>query len=604
MNFTHSGRTQQAIFSVLVFAASLCLLLCFNSQYLRLIEGFTLFLPGSDFFADMACTPGGALQWVGAYMTQWLFHPALGASIYAAMLLGLMWLAYGATGLPRRWFAACGAVPALLLLSVLQLGYIIFSNKAPGFVYADALGVAFALAALWGCRIIPLRWLRLTLIPVLAIALYPVLGVYAFLASALCALHEARISTPLFVLVPVALAALAIFFAPRIFFYCPAMIVPKQMMYTLPLTELRPGEWLIYIPYMAIFAVLALAVLRPRLPFLSAAKQALASAIVLLAAFVATFVFRCSDPNFHLTAELYNALMADDFNAAIEARAKYPDLVPTRANVQLTNCAMWRLNIFGDRAFTFPHGGAAFSSSRSKTAMRDISAMLLPYHMGRVNNAYRWSMEYSVEYGLKPYYLMLMAKCAILNGEMALASKYLSTLSKTRNYKDFASKYTPYLYDKEARENDPQLLEIRALMCYRNDLYGDGGRVEAYYMPLTASIFGGSPQLMRLSMDANLIQKNVDGFMTRFQSMAKSMKHVPIHYQEAFLLWCNAHGISQDDPRTRVVDEGIKRRYNAFFEAMTPLQHLPEDEMGEVLRSRFGNTYWFYYFFTNNLHTI
>ena len=58
-----------------------------------------------------------------------------------------------------------------------------------------------------------------------------------------------------------------------------------------------------------------------------------------------------------------------------------------------------------------------------------MNGIIVNYHIGKLNDSYRWCMEYMVEYGMRNFYIKYMTKCALLNEEYALAEKYLNILS-------------------------------------------------------------------------------------------------------------------------------------------------------------------------------
>ena len=94
-----------------------------------------------------------------------------------------------------------------------------------------------------------------------------------------------------------------------------------------------------------------------------------------------------------------------------------------------------------------------------------MSGRPLFYFTGHINECYRWSMEYMVEYGKRVSNLKYMVKCAIVNQEYALAQKYNSLLSQTLFHKDWARKYQAFIDQPELTESDNEIQAIRRLLA-------------------------------------------------------------------------------------------------------------------------------------------
>lgn len=73
-------------------------------------------------------------------------------------------------------------------------------------------------------------------------------------------------------------------------------------------------------------------------------------------------------------------------------------------------------------------------------------------------------MELSVEYGWRVSCLKYMVKCALLQGEYALANKYNNLLMKTAFHKDWAKKYQTYIDHPERMKENQEFTQISALM--------------------------------------------------------------------------------------------------------------------------------------------
>lgn len=85
--------------------------------------------------------------------------------------------------------------------------------------------------------------------------------------------------------------------------------------------------------------------------------------------------------------------------------------------------------------------------------------MTLYYYLGYTNGAQREAFEYNepTEGMMVPAAVKILAQTNIIQGNYALADKYLSYLDHTLFYSDWAQQYRKFLYNDKAVESDPEL---------------------------------------------------------------------------------------------------------------------------------------------------
>lgn len=604
-----SSLLAKLIICIAVALFTVAILGGYNYYYIKMVDNLSLFLPTGAFWSDMTRLPGGLLAWAGSYMTQFFYHPWLGACVYGACLVGLMLLMQKAYRLPARCFALSGAGAAMLLLGLLEVGYVMYSLKSPGFAYSNVLGTAVAAAIFWAYRSLRAWWLRLALM-VVVIATYPWIGFYALLSIATFALYEAagaiwsedktaRIASAAIA----AFGVIAIWLSPKMFWQYGTQMQSKAEMYVSGLPAFYDGEGALWIPYIILFALMgfmAFWAMRWRKDAAKPRTALIFTSALLAVSLACVWAFQAKDANFRATLEMDCALSDLDWQGVVDAREKL-DETPTRITTLYTYMALMRQGKASDKMFAYVNGAAPYATSRTSTVMRDIATFTLNYHFGRVHSAYRWAMEYAVEYGLKAEYLKRMAKCAILFGEPKLAQKYLDALSHTMYHKEWAKRYQKYIDDPDAIAEDPEFKLLRPLMYYRDHIGGDGGKLESNLMPLYASMNGGTPEIMELAMQACLMQKNIDEFMNKFVRNWKSMKRIPVHFQEAVLLWSmvNNNNAYQQFP----IDKNIMQRFQRFHNLSKNRKDYSTEQNYDLFKAQYGDTYWFYFFFTLGLKT-
>lgn len=114
-----------------------------NSDLLFEAQEQSLWLPGSLFMQDMLQQPGGWFNYVGRYLTQYFYYPAIGASILIILWLSIYVLTLFAFRL--KWYLSWVAmiVPMLLLWAETSIGYAVYISKVPEVWFAPSLFVTF-----------------------------------------------------------------------------------------------------------------------------------------------------------------------------------------------------------------------------------------------------------------------------------------------------------------------------------------------------------------------------------------------------------------------------------------------------------------------------
>ena len=322
--------------------------------------------------------------------------------------------------------------------------------------------------------------------------------------------------------------------------------------------------------------------------------------ILFIAALFATYHYQFNDENFRITISMDRAIQENDWQKAIHHAAAQKG-EPTRLIVLNTDMALYKSGKAGDCMFKFKINGAPYRIIRTSPVMRSTGAKALYFQYGKINYCYRWCMEDKVEYGMKVEYLKYMVKCALLNGEFALARKYNSTLSQTLFHKDWAAKYQRYIDNPESMAEDTEFKAIRPLMAYNNALEGDGGLLEAYLISQIAYMEGGPPELVELSLQCTLVQKDIRRFWPRFILYAQTHQRLPRHYQEAAILYSFLE--RKVDYRHFKIEDEVVTRFNKFIKLSEQMAGQSDEKSKETFKPCFSDTFWYYYFFVKGLKT-
>ena len=583
-----------ALFGIVSFI----ILIAGHSEYLRRLELLSLFMSGKDFLAECMSVPGGFIDWISAFFNQLFYYPAAGSLLFTLFLILLWILTAKATGLKGLSVLTAGVVPAMLFLFPLLPGYEVFTVKTDAFAWTGIFGFGASLLILWAFRNSRYPATDLAVV-VAALALYPPLGFYALFGLLLCVIEGIVLRRKWWVLV---VAAVGVAVWPQICFYCFESHTMASRIYLSGLPRMGENPGNLMTPYwIAIGWIALLTATGMKLETLRNKKSfPLCTSAVFLLSLGAMIILPYRDPNFSATNRITLALEERDYEKALEA-ARDLDERPTRLNNLLTHAALNHLGATGDRLFTFPISDNPYNTRFPGNALREAGARPVYYHFGRVYDAYRWGMEDMVEYGPRVEYLDLMARCALLTGDLPLARRYASMLQKTAFHKERARTYLRYADNPAEMDNDPEFSTIRPYMAFNNSLGGDNAMIETYLSQSIAALEGGPAPLVELSMQYNLIRKSIENFWPRFILYARNHQRIPRHYQEAAILFSTLE--NRIDWHQFNIDPDVQQRFNTFMEMAQRNSANPEAVNAELFLPLFGDTYWYYYFFVNNLKT-
>jgi len=112
-----------------------------NADLLYSLQEQCFWQPGSAYLDQLVAEPkvGGYLSWMGQYLTQYFYYPALGASILIALWLVIY--ALWAYALKLKWYLNWLPLllPLLLLFHVTSIGYFLYISKAPDWCFTPTL---------------------------------------------------------------------------------------------------------------------------------------------------------------------------------------------------------------------------------------------------------------------------------------------------------------------------------------------------------------------------------------------------------------------------------------------------------------------------------
>lgn len=581
-------------------------LLLFEHELLWKLQELNLWLGSWHFLRQQMVVPGGLLMWLGTFFTQFFFYPWLGVALWCAWSLLLMWLTKRTFHIPDRWAVVTLVPVALLLITIVDLGYWIYLLKLPGHCFDATIGTTAVVALVWAYRSLPDKvYLRTAFIAFTCVIAYPLLGVYALAAVVLMGLlsvasHPSSLIT----------AVIAAFAIPLLYYRFVYYETSMWNMFRagLPLYTVSESHLVYYVPYIllgAFYVALCFADLFRNSLSLSS-QHAVPSlvgrvgrAAVLLLIALAVYLNWFKDENFHRELVMEHAIARLDWQGVLDEAAAQKD-EPTRAIVVMRNLALARLGRQGNEMFSYRNGSKRY---RAPFTMRllIVAGPLIYYHYGLPNYSMRVSMEMGVEFGWRAEYYKYMARCAVLTGEEQLARKYLGILRQTLFYGRWAENVGKLIGHDELVTANPEMAFITHMMHHDDRLTSDQGFVERFLMQrLAESTYKDDPVFQEQTLLASLWTKDVKRFWQHFIDYVLLHPNAPLpkHYQEAALLYGSLEGRQMDD---WPIDAVVRESYRQFREVTPRFENQEIGPVRKALYPLFGNTFFYDYYLMNNL---
>lgn len=582
------------------------LLNIFEHEYLYRVQELSLWLPTEVYFDERMMVPGGLMSYIACFLTQFFYYPMLGSLLFVGLLFVVQLLTRKVFDIPARWGLLTIVPVALILSCAMEAGYWIFQIKTQGYFYSMLVGFLFTLSAIRLYQISK-RWVRYITVALIAAAGYPLFGFYALLALLSIVVLEATSKERN---IGVALLCIAAAIATPILYYNVYEQTRFVRMFTagMPAFEFIVRDLRTWIPYILLYLF---PLVMPFIRFnrsgnhVQTKKRFMLTqgiGIGLIVFVVQLFWFR--DPNFRAEIKMNHAMERLEWRKALDI-AKAQKQTPTRLIVLNRNLALLKLGRAGDEMFHYLDGGEP-AASPFEIRLMQVGGKMLYYHYARMNFCYRWCLEDAVEYGWKVDYMKYMVKTSIVSGEYDLAMKYINTLKKTLFYKEWAKKYEKMAKNPELIAKDREMASILPLYQFEDQLDGDNTLVEIYLLNYFAHTYSdlNTPMFDEASLMCALTLKDIQTFWNCFFRYANSHKtdRMPTHYQEAALLYGNLE--KTVDISKMPFDKSVKMRFQDFmrFAQKHAVENVERDpEAKKLFYERFGNTFWYFYFFIRDV---
>ena len=579
-------------------------LLCFEADLLWKVQQYNLFLDTSLFFREQMLVSGGFLSYISCYFTQFFYYPWLGVLLLCGWWLLLMWLTKRTFRIADNWATLVLIPIAALLVANMSLGYWHYFIRVRGYFFVPTIGTTAAVAMLWAFRALPQKqWLRIVYIFVATIIGYPLFGIYALAAILLMGIWTWRLSdNKQQNTILTAVALLSLIAVPLIYYrYVYYQTFFNDIWTTaLPITNVLRNYFALYIPYYIIIVFyLLLAVLKPLTckPLYRWGLQG----VLVIALIAGVWHWWYKDENFHHELAMQHCIEQSDWEGVVSEGEKQGETEPTRSIILMRNIALFRLGRQCDEMYDFPWGRKVGDPKVPYDMLGVVFCKTIFYQYGLLNDTHRKCMEDGVEYGWTVEALHYLARCSILRNERPAAQKVLNLLRHTMFYGERADSLQQLLGNPQKINRDPELGSVIHMLQYQDALGLDEGKPERYLMNVLAYQDSYNFYFQEQAVLAALHKRNPGLFWPRYNRYRQLRRNsaMPRIFQEAAYLFSMMG--KGPNPAQLSIDKGVKDSYAAFVRESKKYDNQQAIIGRTALHPFFGNTYYFYYYFLQDM---
>ena len=547
--------------------------------HLHFQEQYQLFEGTWDYFCTVSAVPGGFADWLGRFFTQFCYYAPAGAAILAVLLCSVQLLTWAVCRRRTLTFYCLSFFPVAALAAF-------YCDESALMGGAVALALSLGAAALC-TRIsgkLPRNIVEAVLIPVLYLSCGPIALIFVLIALIDSFIQDGLRAWPAAIVFG-ALTVLCPLVANHLVAYPLARLVTGVHYYRLH--NFLPGMlWI-----SAICTVLVTAFSYLPMKERPAKRQLLTGVGMFLGAATlgTVLVVRSADwskeewmrYDFMVRMNMWNRIM-------MQADQKNPDNPTT---VSCLNLALAKTGRMEDHQFDyFQNGPDGLLPEFIRTFTGPVSTGEIYWHLGMVNTAQRFAFEAQEaipDFQKSARCYQRLVETNIINGDLDVARKYLSTLENTLFYRRWARETRSLLDAGKIFERQPELARAKDLRLKEHDFLFSDTEMDS----MLGLLYVENPEnemALRYLLSWCLLKKDLDRFVEVIQLL--KAPQMPKSYQEALLLrWVLTHNDFEGIPS--YLSPAYVQRVSQF------INDARADASEETMRRKYGDTYWFYYYY-------
>jgi len=255
-------------------------------------------------------------------------------------------------------------------------------------------------------------------------------------------------------------------------------------------------------------------------------------------------------------------------------------------NIALANKGLLCYNLF-NYPTQFGTKGLCFEWAYDENILKRGSDFF--WTINYVNEAHHWAFESLTVHGFTRRNLKRLIQTELIRGNYKVAEKYILVLDHTLFDKRIADHYRTLLNNRDAIENDPEL-GPRIKMNIGLDFFADGLNQEKNLKSLLVNDPNNRPAFDYL-MSLFLLEKRVDEIVEVLPYYLKLTNgEIPSLLEESILVYNARHRIGA--LQYNRVSSKTRLRYSKYNK--TYLQHRNKKDAELALYPSYNNSFWFY----------
>jgi hypothetical protein len=260
---------------------------------------------------------------------------------------------------------------------------------------------------------------------------------------------------------------------------------------------------------------------------------------------------------------------------------------PTRAMVFLKNIALMNEGGLLDRSFKL--GNNAIDLNNPDTlhvTLLDIASPLVYYNYGMMNEAIRLNFENAIQAGFSPFYLKMLARCALAVGDKKLVERYTTILH-----------HSPFYGNWQPAPVTEKIKELQK--CYPDELTGVENSESYLVNGISLWYESDSKVASEQALFYAMLRCDSRRFWPALRNYVKLHldQEFPLHAMEAYILFMDK---APEVKRMMLpVEQSVYERYKQFWAALKKKVKpgMTIEKVGEEMRHEFGDTFWWYNIF-------
>ena len=560
--------------SLLAFISFTLYILYLNQEVLYTAHDRSEFIFGTPFFHTLISKPFGLMQYVGAWLTQLFYDPAIGTSVLVVIWVLIYYVGTKAFRLQGSASALMLLPVACLLTSVVDLGYWIYVSTIRGYWFSQSVAYLAMIILLWTARQTPRKWHMVWYL--LGFCIYPVLGWFALLFVLCLVISEKPTWREL-------LGLIVLFFT--------ASIWHTQLYSHLKLDDvvlagiprfITPNDISEHLstPFWVLGAVSV---------FIPLCSRYLSKAFVPVLCAVAGIVFTSSlmfrDQNYIDEMRMVRYAETDNWQEVLDIAEKAPK--PTTTMVFLKNLALMNEGGLLDRSFKMGNiGFPMYNPDSVHVSLLSIASPVVYYNYGMINEAIRLNFEMAIQVGFSPFYLKTLSRCALAKDDKKLLERYITLLHHHPFYRNWQPAPVTAKISELENSYPDEITGVENSDSYIVNSISEWHDVDCKVASEQALFYA------MLSCDSHRFWPSLRNYLKLHEG-----EIFPLHAQEAYILFIDK---APEEKRMMLpVEETVYNHYKQFCDALA--KHVkPGKTLGQVaeeMHQEWGDTYWYYNYF-------